>query len=77
MSFTDHFLVKPGHAAKISDRDPGFTADLKKDQVAERLERNLARMDELQYVLWAERKQSLLVVLQGMDAAGKTALSAT
>lgn len=35
------------------------------------LARNIARIDELQYLMYAERRHALLVVLQGMDAAGK------
>lgn len=33
--------------------------------------KRVKRMGDLQYRLYAERKQSLLVVLQGMDASGK------
>ena len=28
-------------------------------------------MDELQYLMYAEQKHSLLIILQGIDAAGK------
>src|SRR5439155_1708260 len=31
----------------------------------------IARLDELQYVMYADHRHALLVVLQGMDAAGK------
>src|SRR5262249_28651927 len=35
------------------------------------LQKNLERLRELQYLLYAENKHALLVVLQGVDAAGK------
>jgi polyphosphate kinase 2 (PPK2 family) len=35
------------------------------------IQKNVARMDELQALLYADGKQSLLVVLQALDAAGK------
>src|SRR4029077_15417968 len=34
------------------------------------LARNIARLDELQYLVYAERRRALLVVLQGMDSSG-------
>lgn len=42
-----------------------------KEEAAERLKRNLEVMDRLQYGLYAEGRRSLLLVFQGMDAAGK------
>ncbi len=35
------------------------------------LEKTLQKIDRLQYVLYAQRKRAVLVVLQGLDAAGK------
>jgi PPK2 family polyphosphate:nucleotide phosphotransferase len=35
------------------------------------IQKNAARMDKLQYLLYADGSQSLLVVLQALDAAGK------
>lgn len=72
MSFTDTFLVKPGSRAKLSKRKPDSTAHFKsKEDAEEALEANRKRMDDLQFVLWAENKRSLLIVLQGIDASGK------
>jgi PPK2 family polyphosphate:nucleotide phosphotransferase len=35
------------------------------------IQQNVQKMDELQYLMYAENKHSLLIVLQGLDAAGK------
>src|SRR2546430_10641934 len=35
------------------------------------LAKNIARLDELQYLMYAEHRRALLVVLQGIDASGK------
>jgi PPK2 family polyphosphate:nucleotide phosphotransferase len=64
--------VEPGHAAGLAARDPGSRLDLV-DKVVGAAE--LAVLTEeisgLQNRLWAEEQRALLVVLQGMDAAGK------
>lgn len=44
---------------------------VKKKKIEPLTQRMAARIGELQMKLYAERKQSLLVVLQGMDASGK------
>ena len=70
-SFADHLRVRAG-ALRLSDRDPGATPGAKNKRAAlERIASNVARIDALQYRLHAENRQSLLIVLQGMDAAGK------
>lgn len=52
----------------ISTRAP---VELKKEETKEKLAAILEELDELQNLLFAEGKQSLLVVIQGMDASGK------
>ena len=44
---------------------------MEKPQAADRLAKNLERLSVLQYLLYADAKQALLVVLQGIDAGGK------
>jgi P-type Ca2+ transporter type 2C len=74
------FLVNPGEAARIADRDPASPddpelADLAQDELAERakdaITRGIAELSEAQELLWATDRYALLVVLQAMDAAGK------
>ncbi len=50
-------------------RAPRFGYD--KASATPRLERQFERLGSLQDRLWAEAKHSVLVVLQGIDAAGK------
>src|SRR5664280_509357 len=64
-------LVKPGARIKLADCDASDTLGLEKDAAAAQLEKNLNRLSVLQYLLYAEARRSLLVVLQGIDAGGK------
>jgi PPK2 family polyphosphate:nucleotide phosphotransferase len=64
-------LVPSGKRFKLADVDPEDTHGVGKTQGCARLERNLERLSVLQYLLFADAHRSLLVVLQGIDAAGK------
>ena len=46
-----------------------------KDKIKAKLEKTLTHLDELQNLLYAESRQSVLIVIQGMDAAGKDGLT--
>ncbi|MCW5889471.1 MAG: polyphosphate kinase 2 family protein [bacterium] len=72
--------VEPGKRLHLADRDPGWalTKELRtlgKEAVKERAERiladNLRTLTAAQALLWASNKQAVLMILQGMDAAGK------
>jgi PPK2 family polyphosphate:nucleotide phosphotransferase len=63
--------VPPDSKIKLKDIDSSDTHGIHKPEAAEILVKNLARLDELQYLLYAESRRSVLVVLQGMDAGGK------
>ena len=52
----------------ISTRAP---KELDKKETKEKLEKILVELNELQNLLFAENKHSVLVVLQGMDGSGK------
>lgn len=57
---------------KLKDYDPDFTGNFDdKEDITPLLEKDLERLAELQDVLYAEGKRSLLVVLQAIDAGGK------
>jgi PPK2 family polyphosphate:nucleotide phosphotransferase len=64
-------VVKPGTRVRLAKFDPAATHGFDKETAAPRLERELARLTELQDRFWAEAKRSVLIVLQGIDAAGK------
>lgn len=44
---------------------------LEKDDIKRKTERMARRIGDLQHIMFAEKKHSLLVVFQGMDASGK------
>lgn len=54
--------------AEISTRAP---KKLDKDKTKEQTAAILSQLDELQNLLYAESKHSVLIVIQGMDASGK------
>ncbi len=65
-------VVKPGSKIKLRDIDPGFHGHHKShEEAAQDILSHIQKMDQLQYRMYAEKKHSLLIVLQGLDAAGK------
>lgn len=64
-------MVPPGKQANLSRRKPDETFGWEKSDAKQELGKLITRLSELQNRLAAESKQSLLVVLQAMDAAGK------
>jgi PPK2 family polyphosphate:nucleotide phosphotransferase len=72
MRFFDRFLVKPGERVDLAGLDPDDSAGLGgKDDAQEHLDKYHRRLADLQELLYAENKRSLLIVLQAMDAGGK------
>jgi PPK2 family polyphosphate:nucleotide phosphotransferase len=64
--------VRPGSKVRLKDFDPDYTGGIKnKKKAAEELDKNVKYLAELDYRLYAENRRSLLLVLQGMDTAGK------
>ncbi len=64
-------MVKPGSKIALSDIDPEDTHGVDKKGAQNILEKNCERLAALQYRLYAEARRAVLVVLQGIDAAGK------
>jgi PPK2 family polyphosphate:nucleotide phosphotransferase len=72
MDYGKEFLVEPGAKVHLSKIDPSYTGKHKGHEKAlPEIQKNVERMDKLQYLLYADGNQSLLVVLQALDAAGK------
>lgn len=70
--FTKQLIVRPGEKVHLSKYDPGDTLGWHKGHKMESgLEGAIQRIDNLQYRFSAERKHALLIVLQGLDTAGK------
>ena len=67
----DDFRVAPGKAPDLSKLATRYAGPLEKDDGEDLLKGIADRMAELQELLYAEGKRSLLIVLQAMDAAGK------
>ncbi len=63
--------VEPGSRLDLSTIDPHATHGYDKSDSADVTARGLERLTELQTRLWAENRQRLLIVLQGIDSAGK------
>jgi PPK2 family polyphosphate:nucleotide phosphotransferase len=69
---TEKFLIQPDSKLDLNDHPTDFTGDYTdKDEARKDLEKNVERLRELQDVLYAEDKRSLLIIFQAMDAAGK------
>jgi PPK2 family polyphosphate:nucleotide phosphotransferase len=72
MNLTKRLAVKPGSEVDLGAIDPAFHGKWKSEEDAKpELDRNLSRITALQRKLYADRRHSLLVVLQGIDSAGK------
>lgn len=64
--------VEPGTRIRLADFDPRYSSGFEDKQPARKETRaNVAALDDLGYRLYAENRRSVLVILQGMDTAGK------
>lgn len=70
-SLRELLRVRPGSRFRLSDIDPDATHGRDKATAAAELTAGLERLTDLQDRLWAEAKHPVLVVLQGIDTAGK------
>ena len=69
--FRDQLRVKPAAHVRLEHRDLGDTLGWDREDAEKQTAKELERLAELQDRLWAEDKHPVLVVLQGIDAAGK------
>ena len=69
--FRDALRVKPDTRVQLADHDHGETLGWDKDDGEVETAKQLDRLADLQDRLWAEARHAVLVVLQGIDAAGK------
>lgn len=68
----NNYKVKPGAKVKLSK----ISTDTASEKIAKaalkgRLEKDIYDISNYQYKLFAENRQSLLIILQGMDSSGK------
>jgi PPK2 family polyphosphate:nucleotide phosphotransferase len=59
------------HGIKLKDYDPGEDAGLKRDDAEKKTAQLMEELTELQELLYAARRQSVLIILQGRDTSGK------
>jgi PPK2 family polyphosphate:nucleotide phosphotransferase len=71
----NRYMVRPGSPARIDRVDPGDASGFEgsKERGLKKLEKLTTRLEELQDLLYADHRHALLIVLQGMDSAGKDA----
>jgi len=69
---TARFRVRPGEAIRLRQYPTDDTRPFKhKRKAADKLKRGLERLVTLQELLYADNRWSMLLIFQGMDAAGK------
>ena len=69
------YRIRPGRKVRLGRWDPAERCELARTDKTARasLDDLLPRIDRLQALLWAEHRHRVLLVLQGMDTAGKDA----
>jgi PPK2 family polyphosphate:nucleotide phosphotransferase len=71
-NFSKELMVSQGEKVKLSNYDPEETLGWDKGhKMKSSLAKSIEKLDKLQYLMYAEKKHALLIVLQGIDAAGK------
>src|SRR5271163_1354592 len=72
MDYRKRFVVEPGTKVRLGKIEPAFKDKHESHDTAKaEIEKHVERMAKLQYLLYADGNQSLLVVLQALDAGGK------
>jgi PPK2 family polyphosphate:nucleotide phosphotransferase len=71
MNFFKRLAVNPGSHVDLSKINPGDTMGWSKHDAQKQTAKNQERIEELQELLYAEHGRNFLLVLQGMDTAGK------
>jgi len=71
-NYLKKLIVKPDSKIRLKHFDPDYHGKHESHESAlAEIQKNVREMEELQYLMYAENKHSLLIVLQGLDAAGK------
>jgi len=72
MNYVEKFRVEPGSKVELGTIDAGFKdRHRSQEQALPEIEAYRQKLHDLQYLMYAEGKRSLLICLQGRDAAGK------
>lgn len=71
-NYAEKFLVRPGTKVRLKNVDPGYHGKHgSHKQALPEIQDHLSKIDALQYLMYSEGRHSLLIVLQGLDGAGK------
>jgi PPK2 family polyphosphate:nucleotide phosphotransferase len=71
-NYEKKLMAEPGARIRLKHFDPDYHGKHESHKAAlPEIQKHVQRMEELQYLMYAEREHSLLIVLQGLDAAGK------
>lgn len=65
------YRIKPGSKVNLAKVDPGDTAGYTAAAAEQKLPHKLERIARMQVAMYAEGRRAVLIVLQGMDTAGK------
>lgn len=72
MDFRKKLLVRPGKKFRLSDIDPDFHGSISSaDDAAKMLDHYKDKLTAMQRLFYGDRSRALLIVLQGIDGAGK------
>jgi len=72
LNYSKKFRVEEGSKVKLDEIDPSYKGEHEDKASAQgELEKHAQRLHDLQYLMYAENKRSLLIMLQALDAAGK------
>ncbi len=70
-SFRTLLAVAPGSKVDLAAFDPAATFGRRRERAEADLQQVLSRLTDLQARLWAEARHPVLIIVQGIDAAGK------
>jgi polyphosphate kinase 2 (PPK2 family) len=71
-NYLKKLIVEPDSKIRLKHFDPDYHGKHEsRESALPEIQKNLQKMEELQYLMYAENRHSLLIVLQGLDAAGK------
>lgn len=71
MKLKSPWLIKPHDKPRLKDFDTSTDTKLSKEAINATLAKHREKLAKLQEVLYAGQQHSILIVLQGMDTAGK------
>ena len=70
--YAKELIVGPGNKVRLKDVDPGYHGEHESHKHAlPEIQVHVTKIDALQYLMYAEGRHALLIVLQGLDGAGK------